>query len=88
VSAVTLSDILDSRAIDQYILVSGVEGAEAAMVYDDPALGRCHRIVIELHDTMHKDNRTTVDDLYRGLLARGFALLEQQGPVFAMERRS
>jgi hypothetical protein len=86
VQATSLSEIVVNRGFEQFSLISDIEGAEASMIFDDPALDRCERMVIELHDSTYLGQRVDVTDLYEGLISRGFVVLEQQGPVFALAR--
>lgn len=53
VDALRLSDLLERCAIDQFVLVSDIEGAEADIWFSDAdALGNCHAILVELEDTI------------------------------------
>jgi len=86
VDSTTLSSIVASYGVGRFAMIADIEGAEASMIFDDPALDQCDRMVIELHETVYAEQRIGVRELYDGLVERGFATMEQQGPVFALER--
>ena len=88
VPVTTLSDIVSVHDVGTFALLSDIEGAEAALILDDPALSRCTKMVIELHATTYQREDISVGRLHAALLARGFVTLSQRGPVFAMERRA
>ena len=84
----TLGTILQQESIEDYTLVSDIEGAEAAMlVHDGEALSRCRQVIVELHQA-RLDNRTyTVQDLVETIVQRlGFTLRSSHGPVYVFEK--
>jgi FkbM family methyltransferase len=88
VDSATLSDIVTRHEFQRFAMISDIEGAEASVIFEDPALDKCDRMVIELHETTYAGKHVSVENLYDGLIKRGFATMEQQGPVFALERVS
>jgi len=86
VNTTTLTNIVKSHHVGKFAMISDIEGAEASMIFEDPALEQCDRIVIELHETTYAGKQIGVQELYDGLIERGFAIMAQQGPVFALER--
>lgn len=90
VTSATLSDILCEQGIDEYILVSDIEGAEAGLLLEDPdALRKCRQMVIELHTTNFRGKRVTSEEMARMLVEKhGFTLLESYGVVYAFARRA
>jgi FkbM family methyltransferase len=88
VAATTLSAIVERFAVDKFTMISDIEGAESSFIFEDPALEKCQRMVIELHRTEHNGSFMEIEDLVDAILKRGFALMEQDGPVFAFARDS
>jgi FkbM family methyltransferase len=88
VQTTSLSRILHDADIEDYALISDIEGAEAGILeHDSPALDRCRQILIELHPTIVAGRAVSIDDLI-GILVnrRHFRLLDRHGPVCAFER--
>lgn len=82
VPRVTLSGLLERHGLEDYVLVSDVEGAEAGLlVRDKAALQRCRMIVAELHATTFDGRAVSVDDLVRHVEALGFTVVARRGPV-------
>lgn len=79
-SLINLSENIDS---DEFVLISDIEGAEAAFLYDDHnSLAHCRQLFIELHDVEWKGSTYTVSDHIRQIESLGFSLVEQQGSNF------
>ncbi|MGC3999850.1 MAG: FkbM family methyltransferase [Anaeromyxobacter sp.] len=88
VPTITLSGLLDRHGLERFALVSDIEGAEAAILFEDPAaLGGCEWLLIELHQTMHRGRSVSVDDMVTRLGELGFALVARRGPVVVAQRR-
>lgn len=92
VPRVTLADLLSRNEIGEYNLVCDVEGAEAGVLArDGAALGRCRRIIIELHQTRFDGREIGVEELRAAIERLGFTQrarsgLGGTGRVFAFER--
>ena len=88
VAATTLSDLLDAHGLEEYALVSDIEGAEAGFIHHDaPALSRCQQILIELHPGERYGNLETEAGMIEALETRhGFRLTPKRGPVALIER--
>jgi hypothetical protein len=88
VSTTTISQILSENSVDEYCLVSDIEGAEAGIAFSDvQALVRCRQIIIELHETMYKNRALSVDDLSQAFEdLHGFSLRARYGRVHMFER--
>lgn len=87
VPALTLRTVLEQHDLTEFDLVSDIEGAEAAfLLHDSSVLRRCRRAVLELHDTACGGAEVSVSDLLDALCLAGFRLVEQYGPVVAVER--
>lgn len=89
VTATSLSELLEEKGVDEFVLVADIEGAEADLVFNDaPALARCTAAVLELHDTKMSDGRICSQDLIlRQLESSGLSLIEARGPVCYLARR-
>ncbi len=88
VSAVTLDGLVERFALDDYTLVSDVEGSEAAFIIPEDALStRCRQMIIELHDTAFAGRKVTSAELRQRLVGgHGFRVVAERGPVLALER--
>ena len=81
----TLSALLEEHRIDEYSLISDIEGAEVGIIRRDAeALKRCRQIVIELHDTSKTESIETLREALVG--DHGFRLVDRNGPVCVFER--
>ena len=83
VNAVTLSTIVKNAATAEYILISDIEGAEAAFLYSDVAcLQSCKQLFIELHPITWNGQQLTIDDLVKRIESLGFVMIDQRGANF------
>jgi FkbM family methyltransferase len=87
VPAMTLRHVLSSHAIHEFDLVSDIEGSEASFLLGDPhALAGCRRAVLELHESTRAGRQLTPLDLIDAAKAQGFRVVDNRGPVVALER--
>jgi FkbM family methyltransferase len=83
VSSVSLSKILLSESIVEYILISDIEGAEADIWFrDQRALKDCSAIVVELEDTEQYSTQDQIEQLQ----TLGFNQSYQYGRVYFFEK--
>lgn len=87
VPALTLREVLNRGVIEDYDLVSDIEGSEAAFLLGDPSvLDRCQRAIMELHDTTVRGRQVSISDLLDAARDTGFRLIARHGPVVALSR--
>jgi len=88
VPVVTLSSLLESEGIEEYALVSDIEGAEAGLfVRDQQALAGCKRMIIELHDTIYNNEAYTVQGLIELIKKNtGMVMRDRYGSVCVFEK--
>jgi FkbM family methyltransferase len=88
VPALTLTELLDERGLDGYVLIADIEGAEAGLLeHDRAALDRCAQAIIELHDTELEGRPIGWHELGERFVAdTGMRLVDQHGPVVVLER--
>ncbi len=87
VPATTLGRVLADHGMDEFVLVSDIEGAEAGMLQrDGDSLAKCKQVLIELHPTTFEGRPVSVEDMLAGLRRLGFRQVESYGPVFAFRR--
>ena len=88
VPTTTLSQILGEYKIEDYTLVSDIEGAEAEIILKDKmSLRRCRQIIIEVHDVKLDGQDFTVDDLKRSIMTEhGFNLVAEYRRVFVFNK--
>jgi FkbM family methyltransferase len=88
VAGCTLWSLVQEYELEDFDLVSDIEGGEATFILGDGCTGleRCRRIVIELHDgASSKDsNHEALLDTLRHRW--GFSVLAQKGRVIALQR--
>jgi FkbM family methyltransferase len=87
VDTVLLSDIVKKNVKDDFVLISDVEGAEAAFLYSDSdALESCNQLFIELHPVNWKGRELSVTELQQRIELLGFVQNEQRGMNFYYSR--
>lgn len=87
VPALTLADVLHGTGVTEFDLVSDIEGAEAAFLWQDPGvLSRCRRAVIELHDATADGRNLSIFDLIDSATSAGFRIASCYGPVVSLIR--
>ncbi len=84
----TLAALLAEQGIEEYALVSDIEGAEAGiLLHDAEALASCRQLLIELHDVATPALRISADEMVDTLVEKhGFRLVGRHGVVCAFER--
>ena len=87
VDTVLLSEIVSKNIEDEFILISDVEGAEAAFLFSDSmALEKCNQLFIELHPVCWNGVQLEVKDLQERIELLGFKEEEQRGTNFYYSR--
>jgi FkbM family methyltransferase len=87
VPSLTLREIVRRIGVQEFDLVSDIEGAEATFLIQDPGiLTRCRRAVIELHESALDGRKILIHDLMRAAVAAGFRIESAHGPVVALRR--
>lgn len=65
----TLSTILKERNLNEYFLVSDIEGAEAQLFWEDSlSLKNCCGIIVELHETIFNNSLISINDMRQRLV--------------------
>lgn len=83
VEALTLSKLLTQFQVDDYVLISDIEGAEADIWFDDEvALLLCKSIVVELEET----EKYSISDQLMKIESLGFSEQYSYGRVFLFTR--
>ena len=82
--AISLSKVIENYDVKgKYCLISDIEGADAAIFYNDIAsLDNCERIIAELDDSP----LGTIEDQIEKLKSIGFSVTERYGQVIVMSR--
>jgi FkbM family methyltransferase len=88
VPAFGLSEIIQRCNVDEYTLVSDIEGSEAGLLeMDGAALARCRQIIIELHHTVRRERIIRAEEMAAELCAQhGFRQIERRGWVYVFEK--
>ncbi|PHR30923.1 MAG: hypothetical protein COA38_09345 [Fluviicola sp.] len=74
----SLGKLVKSRKLDEFILISDIEGAEAAFLFhDDNCLDKCDQLFIELHSVIWNGRKLEIQDFVNRILSLGFSLVEQ-----------
>ena len=89
VPTIGLHEILADFGIGDYVLVSDIEGAEAAVLLDEvDTLSRCQQLIIELHDVTLEGRFYSVEQLRSIILDElGFDQLARRNNVFVFGKR-
>lgn len=89
VEAVRLSDLVQRFTLDNYVLVSDMEGAEASMLLcDGAAVRHARRVIAELDPGVHEDESVSVERQIRELGNLGFEIAHRHGNRMVFERAS
>lgn len=88
VPAISLSEIIQGHHIDDYTLVSDIEGSEAGLLeMDGAALIHCRQMIIELHHTARHGRILRAEELATMLSERhGFRQIDRRGMVYVFEK--
>jgi FkbM family methyltransferase len=87
VQTTKLSDIIDSYDVQEFSLISDIEGAEASFIFFEPqTLATCRQLIIELHDTWISNRTITASEMRELIEGIGFRLVDGYGNVFAFEK--
>jgi FkbM family methyltransferase len=88
VPSLTLREIVRRTGLQEFDLVSDIEGAEATFLMQDPEIMTfCRRAVIELHESTVDGKTILIADMMRAAVAAGFRVEGLHGPVVALKRR-
>jgi FkbM family methyltransferase len=87
IKQVTLTEILQTRKIQDYILICDIEGAEVFLLMNDHrSLSNCKQIIIETHEKEFNNNLIKSADMKDRIIELGFVVREQYGPNFVFEK--
>src|SRR5262249_42426132 len=83
----TLSKLISTYGIGEYILVADIEGAEAAIFVKDPgSLAKCYRIVIEIDGGWVDELFYSSSRLENMITSFGFTLLHKHANRMVFQR--
>ena len=86
IDAITLSKIVDTYKLKDYVLVCDIEGSEVEIFLNETiALDSCSSILIELHPIKYTDTFYSIESLVKLIDNRSFALKDSYGPVHYFE---
>jgi FkbM family methyltransferase len=90
IKTITLDDVVEKYALEQFLLVCDIEGAELQIFLNEKKeiLDHCAGMIIELHDTADEHKKFTVNEVALIIQNHGFLLEERQGNVFYFVRKS
>jgi len=89
VNTLTLRKILDDHAIDDYSLVTDIEGAEFAVLLNEKeALKRCRAIVIEIEPCVYRGENYPRSRIRDMIVALGFSEIYAYGSCAAFLRNA
>ena len=78
----SLEDILQKNRINEYSLVSDIEGAEISFLIHNPAsLRNCKELIIELHETYYNKQKFSIENLINSINDLGFSIKKRDGAV-------
>jgi FkbM family methyltransferase len=85
VNTKSLQQIIQENNILEYNLICDIEGAECSFILDQ-GLQNCQLAIIELHSTLWKEKRYSVEELSNMIQEKGFDLLECINSTFVFKR--
>lgn len=91
VDSITLSQLLEERSIEKYVLIADIEGAEASIFYHDQSaiIGKCAMIIIELHNTFFEGREVTIKSIVNLLSGEyNFKISAVDGDVYVFEQNN
>jgi FkbM family methyltransferase len=89
VDTITLNEICIDNNITNFTLISDIEGAEITfLLHDTEALSKCHKMIIELHDTEYNGKTYSVNDMVQLTLGHNFKIIDQYSPIFVFQKIS
>ena len=88
IDAITLSKIVDTYKLKDYVLVCDIEGSEVEVFLNETiALDYCSSILIELHPIKYTDTFYSIESLVKLIENRSFTLKDCYGPVHFFENK-
>lgn len=84
----SLSTILSNLKINDFVLVSDIEGAEYFVLNEDKSIfENCPLLIMELHPIEIENKLITVEDLKSKIIELGYDILEQYGSNVVAKRK-
>ena len=77
---------MSENQIDDYFLISDIEGAEAFFIHDPVSLVNCKHLIIELHDTKYEGKKIFKNDLKNKIIDLGFKTIESNDSVIYFKK--
>ena len=87
VKVIALDHIIRENALDSYVLVADIEGAEVFILNDTRSLKKCKMMIMELHDTECDGGKVTVVEMKRRIENVGFDIIGEYGPLITAINR-
>lgn len=84
VQTTTLSSIISEFSLNEFSIVSDIEGSEIEfLLQEDDSLKNCRQLLIELHDTKHVNISYSIKDMVEIICrTHKFQLIAFHGPVY------
>lgn len=88
VEPTTLMEIIKRFNLDEFVLFTDIEGAEAGIILNEKnIIGKCHQIIAELHDTQFENKYYTYHNLADLITEiHGLRIIDSYGPVYVFEK--
>ncbi|MFM7487021.1 MAG: FkbM family methyltransferase [Cytophagales bacterium] len=88
VEGVQLSDLIQQEKLDDFVLISDIEGSEISFILGNAeVLKKCKMIIIELHRVVYEGIEYSVDDMIDRLIKNHrFTQIDRYGSVVAFTR--
>ncbi len=87
VKTTTLGSIVDEYSLDEFVLISDIEGMEIPIFFEDAdSLKKCKQIFLEIDGTEYNGCPLTIDDIIMQVQRLGFNLVEQYYNCVCFER--
>ena len=83
IETITLNEICTTYNLNNFTLVSDIEGAEITiLINDEIALKKCKKIIIEFHDTEYNGRKYLIQDMVNIVINNNFKILDHCESVF------
>ena len=88
IESLSLSQVINDYKINEYILVSDIEGSEVGILLNDKeSLVNCKQIIIETHDTIYNNTVYSYQEIADLIQSNhNFKLIDSYGPVYVFEK--
>jgi FkbM family methyltransferase len=86
ISSITLHQLVKENNLNDFVLISDIEGAEGGFLKNPLNFEKCKMLIIELHKTSMDGADISVEDLKTMIRALGFSIIDEYGPIVVAQK--